>query len=107
MHLIIWEFEAREGAEAEFEQRYGSHGAWAQLFRRAPGFIRSELNRDLTVERTYVVFDYWQSQEAYEAFKTNFAEDYRALDEQCEELTERELHVGTFHVVTPRVAAGQ
>jgi heme-degrading monooxygenase HmoA len=97
--LIVWEFVAAEGREAEFERVYNRDGDWAQLFCRGNGYVRTELNRDLNEERTYAVFDYWESEEAYEQFKKDFADDYLRLDERCEELTERENRVGSFEVL--------
>lgn len=37
MLVRVWEYEVAPGCEAEFEQLYGSTGAWAQLFARSAG----------------------------------------------------------------------
>lgn len=37
MLVRVWEYEVAPGCEAEFEQLYGSTGAWAQLFARQSG----------------------------------------------------------------------
>jgi hypothetical protein len=33
-YLIVWEFRPKPGMESKFEEIYGSHGAWAEFFRR-------------------------------------------------------------------------
>ena len=40
MLVRVWEYEVAPGCEAEFEQLYGSTGAWAQLFARSAGHMR-------------------------------------------------------------------
>ena len=99
MYLVIWEFEAAADRESDFVAAYGPQGDWAQLFRQGVGYVRTELNRDLHTPRTYVVFDYWQSESHYEQFKVDFALPYRELDLKCEALTSRETHIGTFEVL--------
>ena len=95
-YTVIWEFQARPGAEAEFERVYGPAGDWAQLFGRAAGYIRTELLRDREVWGRYLVLDHWRSAADYEAFHAAHAADYSALDQQCEALTLREARVGNF-----------
>jgi len=41
MLVRVWEYEVAPGREAEFEQLYGSAGAWAQLFARSAGHLAS------------------------------------------------------------------
>ncbi len=95
-YVVIWEFQVRPGVEAEFERVYGPEGEWAQLFRRAEGYLRSELLRDREVWGRYLVLDYWGSVAQYEDFHAAHAADYAALDQRCEEMTLREVRVGTF-----------
>ena len=94
MFVIEWQFQVRPGHERRFEEIYGPEGAWAQLFRQDSGYIRTELQRDPNHPRRYQTRDFWQSREAYEAFRREYRAQYEALDAQCEELTEHELEIG-------------
>jgi len=93
---IVWRFAVKAGKEEEFERIYGPNGNWAQLFRKAAGYGGTELHKSREIPRTYVVIDRWESSEAFKHFKERFKDEYRALDVRCEELTEKEEHVGDF-----------
>jgi hypothetical protein len=99
MLYIFWEFLAKPEKIAEFEQRYGSHGDWAQLFRRSPHFKGTVLGRDLNVPDHYLVTDTWDDAASFAAFKIDFREPYEQLDLICEELTLEEKHIGNFEVI--------
>ena len=45
MHIIIWEFTVREEHIQEFISAYDSNGDWANLFRRAEGYLGTQLLR--------------------------------------------------------------
>lgn len=89
MFVTVWKFIVRPAKSAEFEQHYGSDGSWAQLFRKAPGYIRTELYRGESANE-YLTVDYWETPETYLEFRKAMGEEYAALDAQLEELTERE-----------------
>jgi hypothetical protein len=42
-HARIWKFRPPEGREQEFAEAYRGDGAWAQLFRIAPGYRGTRL----------------------------------------------------------------
>jgi heme-degrading monooxygenase HmoA len=90
MYRIVWEFEADPRLTAEFEREYGGHGAWETFFRRAAGYLGSELFRSAAVPSRYLTVDRWTSRAAYEAFRAGFAEEYAALDTHCATLTRSE-----------------
>jgi heme-degrading monooxygenase HmoA len=104
-YLIIWEFQIKPGLAAEFELIYGSNGAWATLFRKSPEYLGTELVRDLARPGRYLTLDRWTSREALQQFKEENANDYAALDQQCERLTEAETFVGEFELTTPSQSA--
>ena len=101
-YLIIWEFRVRAGMEGRFEEAYGTQGDWAQFFTRGAGYVRTELNHDLKDGRRYLSLDFWVSREAYENFRRQHASEYAALDQQFEELTEKELEIGKFERIANR-----
>jgi heme-degrading monooxygenase HmoA len=93
---IFWEFQVKADKIAEFERRYGSHGDWAQLFRRAKGFHHTVLGRSTHAPGHYLVTDVWDDAEAFAQFKKDFREAYVQLDKLCESLTLEEKHIGDF-----------
>ncbi|HST13150.1 MAG TPA: antibiotic biosynthesis monooxygenase family protein [Terriglobales bacterium] len=101
-YVAVWEFRPRQGAEARFEEAYGPRGPWARLFATGEGFVATELNRDLKDPGRYITLDFWESKQAYEVFRATHAEEYVAVDHECEELTAEENQVGSFARVVDR-----
>ncbi len=93
---IVWRFTIRPEARTRFEIAYGPNGAWAVLFARATGFRGTELLRSTTEPDAYLTIDRWESETAFEEFRSRFAAEYAALDRECEGLTESETKLGTF-----------
>jgi len=103
MYVIIWKFAVKPGRESEFESAYGPDGVWAQLFRRGHGFIATELLRDATAAGQYITIDRWESPAAFQNFQARFAEGYKAIDQECEALTESESKIGSFELISSEV----
>jgi heme-degrading monooxygenase HmoA len=95
MHVILWEFVARRGREADFERAYGPRGRWAEFFRGAEGYLGTELWRG---EGRWLTVDRWNTEEDYVRFRAARLPEYEALDRGMEELTERETKLGSFIV---------
>lgn len=95
-YTVIWTYEVRSGETGRFRRHYGPTGSWARLFRRAPGFIRTQLLQDESQENHYVTIDHWTSKAAYESFRDGFRQEYEALDERCASLTVEESYQGAF-----------
>lgn len=91
---ILWEFLIRADGQAEFERHYSPGGSWAALFRQAEGYLGTELLRDRGNRLRYLTIDRWTGIEAWQAFRERFAAQYKALDRQCQGLTERETLLG-------------
>ena len=96
MHVVVWEYTVRPGAEAEFLAHYAADGTWTRLFRRAPGFLETELLRDRRDPSRFATIDRWESESAYRAFRERFAGEYETLDARCAGLTEEERCLGDF-----------
>jgi heme-degrading monooxygenase HmoA len=96
MYVYLWEFRVRKESLSEFEDVYGPEGAWVMLFRRAEGYLGSELLRDSRDEARYVTIDRWTSREALESFYARFGAEYEALDRRCEVFTWAETKIGEF-----------
>jgi heme-degrading monooxygenase HmoA len=96
--VIIWEFRIRPRLSKQFEAVYGAKGAWARLFRRDKGYLRTELLRHPQLASRYYTLDFWKTRAAYESFKKRHASEYKNLDQQCKALTLDESLVGYFEV---------
>lgn len=95
-YSYVWEYTVTAGHEAEFETAYGPEGTWVQLFRRAPGYLHTELLRDRRQPNRYLTVDLWESAGAWAAFRESFAAEFDAIDARCEAWTEQEREVGVF-----------
>jgi heme-degrading monooxygenase HmoA len=95
-YVIVWAFRVRPDKEAEFVERYGPEGSWAQLFRRSGGYIRTELARDATDHLRFLTLDYWQTEEEFNDFRKRNLAEYQRLDKEFEGLTEEETRLGAF-----------
>lgn len=98
-YTYMWEYLVSPDQVSAFEQAYGPAGDWVQLFRRAPGYLRTELHRDRTNTLRFITVDYWESESAWQAFRSRFAEEFRELDERGEDLTAHENEIGRFEVL--------
>jgi heme-degrading monooxygenase HmoA len=97
MYVYIWQYEVRPDAEDRFRQTYGQDGAWVALFRRAPGYVGTDLLQDRQRPRRYLTIDRWDSVESHAGFRARFAAEFAALDRECAALTVREIQLGEFH----------
>lgn len=94
--IYIWEYFVKMENESEFERVYGPDGDWVQLFKQSTGYLGTELHRDITNTTRYLTIDYWVSKKARDSFREQFAEEFAALDRQCESLTDKEFFLGEF-----------
>jgi quinol monooxygenase YgiN len=96
MHIIIWEFAVREAHVQEFISAYGSNGDWATLFRRAQGFLGTELLHSSHQPNIFLTIDRWESATCSDIFQERFGAEYKKLDAQLESYTSSEKRVGVF-----------
>lgn len=99
MIYVIWEFEVSTEQRQPFESAYVFDGVWAKLFRRDPAYSETILIRDHESVGRYLTLDVWEDETSYRAFKEKFAEEYYAIDHDCEALTESERLIGIFERV--------
>ena len=95
-YAYVWEFHVPLDLQSEFEQHYGPSGTWAQLFRSSAGYIETLLLKDKSSASRYVTVDRWRDEEAFQAFRSSFFQQYEQLDRECERLTVGEQLVGVF-----------
>jgi heme-degrading monooxygenase HmoA len=96
--IAIWEYAVRPDQLGGFVEAYGPSGAWAQLFRRAPGYRGTELYRDREDPLRFVTIDFWLNEAAWSAFRRDFAAEYAALDRRCEVFSSAERPLGRFRL---------
>ena len=101
MHVIIWRFTPRPGKAEDFERKYAAGGAWDLLFRKAEGFVGTELLRPDDAGGSYLTIDRWRSAAAFAEFMRANGDAYSRLDAECESLTADESRIGTFSSVAP------
>jgi len=97
MLALVFSYQARD--PAEFERVYGPEGEWAQFFRSGPGYVGTELMRDVEAPGRYVVIDRWESAEAYNAFVSERQAEYVARVDETRLYYDQELRLGTFENV--------
>jgi heme-degrading monooxygenase HmoA len=95
-YSYIWAFEVHKEHAEDFRRHYGDDGAWMQLFRRARGYLGTQLLQDEKDPLRFVTIDTWSSVEDYEAFRAAYASEYAALDRLCEGFTVQETLIGHF-----------
>lgn len=100
MYIIIWEYQVRAEHVSEFEEIYSTYGAWTKLFQQSPGFLKTELLRDVNKPHRYMTIDRWNSRQDHEEFLEQWKIEYATLDEQCEGLTEKESLLGKWESVS-------
>ena len=96
MYIILWEFLVKPEKQTEFMKVYALTGAWAELFKKSPGYLGTELSRDETNSQRYLTIDRWESREAFQGFLSHWEEEYNTLDAGCEGLTVHESCIGRF-----------
>jgi heme-degrading monooxygenase HmoA len=99
IYTYVWEFVVLPEQIEPFLRAYGPAGEWVRLFRRAPGYVRTELHRDGSDPCRFITIDYWESADHWQAFRSQFAQQFETLDAKGERLTQRETELGHFELV--------
>ena len=60
------------------------------------GFLGTELLLEVGRKGHYLTIDRWSSREDYERFLIEHRDAYAALDKANDDLTRREVHIGSF-----------
>jgi len=94
---LVFSYDSRD-ADA-FERTYGPDGDWATFFATGPGYIGTELLRDVEITGRYLVIDRWESAEHYKAFATEHRDEYMRRVDDTRFLYDQELRFGTFENV--------
>ena len=101
-YVYLWAFRVKPGCRREFLRVYGPGGDWERLFRKAPGYLRTELLRDRKQRNRFVTVDYWRDRASQMAFRRRYAREFAALDRRCAALTLSERLLGQFELISLR-----
>jgi quinol monooxygenase YgiN len=94
--VYLWEYTVKDTSREEFERVYGPSGAWVQLFKKAKGYLGTDLHRDQSNPLRYITVDRWATKGHRDAFRILFSEEFEDLDARCETFTVRENFLGDF-----------
>jgi heme-degrading monooxygenase HmoA len=100
MHGLVYEYQVDPADVAGFAETYGPDGQWARFFRRAAGYLGTELLRDATRPGRYLVIDRWVSAEAAAEFLAEREEEYQRRSRDTAQLYLREVRLGAFDAVS-------
>lgn len=98
VYAYMWEYTVKTEYKMTFEEFYSPGGRWTQLFKKAKGFIRTELFHDELDSVKYITIDYWVSKSHQNEFILTYANDYKQLDTECAMFATKERYVGEFEV---------
>ena len=102
LYVYLWTFRVKPGCRRSFLKAYGPGGDWERLFRKARGYLRTELLRDRKERNRFVTVDYWRDRASHLAFRRRYAREFAVLDRRCAALTSSERLLGQFEVVSLR-----
>ena len=94
MIAVLWEYTVKPEKVDDFLLSYKPDGNWVALFSQSPGFIRTELLRDVANPLRFVTIDYWVSEAHRDEFLEQFRAEYSRLDNLCAAFTEHESFIG-------------
>lgn len=97
--VYVWEYRVRPDKIEEFLAAYGPDGDWVRLFRKAGGYLSTELLSDSEDPLRFLTVDRWNSKEARDLFRDRFDSEFAGLDKRCEGFTETERFLGDFEAV--------
>lgn len=94
--IYLWVYRVSPERLDEFNELYGPKGSWAALFRRAPGYLDTQLLRDRNESSRFITIDHWESEADFTNFRDSFAVEFERLDHLGEQLTVEETALGGF-----------
>ena len=96
MIAIMWQFEVKQGREAEFEQMYGVDGEWTAINRHTRSYLGSSFLRDQSVASRYVLIEYWSEMLVYEQHRSYRSAALAAFDARRAGVVESAEPLGVF-----------
>jgi heme-degrading monooxygenase HmoA len=94
--VILWCYEVKPECREAFLRHYAEDGTWEILFRRAPGYLGTELLGGTDSHNRFMTIDRWRSAADHAEFLRTHQAQYRAIDKMCERLTVSERPLGEY-----------
>lgn len=96
MIAILWQFEVKKGREAEFEDFYGTDGAWSGANRLTRSYLGTSFLRDQNRPSRYMVIEYWSEMLVHEPHRSYRSDTLESLEARRAELVESVEPMGIF-----------
>ena len=96
MIAIMWQFDVKDGREADFEQLYGVEGEWTTLSRHSRSYLGTSFLRDQNLSSRYIVIEYWSEMIVYEQHKAYRSDAITSIEEKRTTLVEAVMPLGIF-----------
>ena len=96
MIAVIWQFDVKNGREAEFEKLYGADGDWTALNRRTRSYLGSSFLRDQNQSARYLLVEYWSEMLVYEQHRASRSTLLDAIETQRAELVDAMEPLGIY-----------
>jgi heme-degrading monooxygenase HmoA len=96
MIAIMWQFDVKDGREADFEELYGVEGEWTTLSRNSRSYLGTSFLRDQNESSRYIVIEYWSEMIVYEQHKAYRSDAITSLEEKRTALVESVTPLGIF-----------
>src|SRR5690606_40392536 len=94
--VYIWEYSVDDDCIVSFKKIYGPDGDWVKLFRRAEGYVRTDLLSDQNNPNRFITIDVWKSKAHRDNFRREYSEEFEKLDQYAESYTRSEKPLGEF-----------
>jgi hypothetical protein len=96
MIAIMWQFDVKNGSEAEFERLYGVDGEWTAMNRHTRSYLGSSFLRDQNRSSRYIVIEYWSEMIVHEKHRTYRSDAIAFLEVRRTTLVESVEPLGIF-----------
>ena len=96
MIAIMWQFDVKNGREAEFERLYGANGEWTTMNRQTRSYLGTSFLRDQNHSSRYVVIEYWSEMIVYEQHRAYRSESIATFEAHRGTLIESVQALGIF-----------
>jgi len=106
MIAIMWQFDVKQGCEAEFEQLHGGDGEWTIMNRQTRSYLGSSFLRDQNRTSRYVVIEYWSEMLVYEEYRAYRSDAISSLERRRTMLVEAVEPLGIFTALNVPDRAG-
>jgi hypothetical protein len=103
---VAWQFDVKQGHQAEFEHFFGADGEWTSLSRRSRAFLGSSFLRDFAQPTRYLLVEYWSETLVYERHLADFGDEVTELEARRERFLDGLHPIGIFTALDTPDRAG-